>query len=117
VVVPESVSYRWTASMIRIARKDAPVEGKVYELAADGSIEEDDGRLKVIVGQYLPDFFMDDRMVSSKGDEPNNPTVRLTVYAGEEVIYTGWAFEKYPEMHAFVHPKYTISLVGGVEKK
>ena len=117
IVVPEEVSRKWTAARIKIARKDDPEGGEIHEVAPDGSVQLEEGGLRVEVGQYLPDFFMNEQIVSTKSGEPNNPTVRLTVFEGDNEVYSGWAFERYPDMHAFVHPVYTISLVGGVSSE
>ncbi len=115
VVVPEDVKNTWTAAKIAVKKKDGSLD-KIYEVAPGKSIEIAGSKLKVEVGQYLPDFTMDGQSITSKSNEPINPTVRMTIYDGDKEIYKGWAFEKYPEAHSFNHPDYSVTLLGGVKK-
>ncbi len=117
LVVPDSVKKTWVAAKVLVAKKGSNDQGKVYEIAADKSVTVPGTNLRVEVGQYLPDFQMDGQSITSKSDDAVNPTVRMTVFEGDKEIYKGWAFEKYPEAHAFTHPDYSITLVGGVKAK
>jgi hypothetical protein len=117
VVVPDSVKKNWPAVKILVKKLNAKDDGKVFEVKAGQKIDVPGSSLKVEVGQYLPDFFMDGASITSKSDVQINPTVRMTIFDGDKQIYQGWAFEKYPEAHAFTHPEYSITLAGGVKAK
>jgi hypothetical protein len=115
VVVPDSVKKTWPAAKILIKKKSGGDAGKTYEIKADGSVTIPGTKIKVEVGQYLPDFFMDGQTITSKSDVQINPTVRLTITEGDKELYKGWAFEKYPDAHPFVNQEYSVTLVGGVK--
>ncbi len=117
VVVPDSVKKTWPAVKILVKKLNAKDDGKIIEVKAGQKVDVAGSTLKVEVGQYLPDFFMDGASITSKSDVQINPTVRLTIFDGDKQIYSGWAFEKYPEAHAFTHPEYSITLAGGVKAK
>jgi hypothetical protein len=117
VVVPDAVKKMWPAVKIMVKKKNSSDEGKVYEVAAGKSFEIPGTKLTVEAGQYLPDFLMDGQTITSKSETQVNPTVRLKVLDGGKEVYQGWAFEKYPEAHAFEHPDLTVTLVTGVKAK
>ncbi len=117
VVVPDSVKKMWPAVKILVKKLNAKDDGKIIEVKAGQKVDVPGSTLKVEVGQYLPDFFMDGASITSKSDVQINPTVRMTIFDGSKQIYSGWAFEKYPEAHAFTHPEYSITLAGGVKAK
>ncbi len=117
VVVPDSVKKMWPSVKILVKKLNAKDDGKIIEVKAGQKVDVPGSTLKVEVGQYLPDFFMDGASITSKSDVQINPTVRMTIFDGNKQIYSGWAFEKYPEAHAFTHPEYSITLAGGVKAK
>ncbi len=117
VVVPDSVKKMWPSVKILVKKLNAKDDGKIIEVKAGQKVDVPGSTLKVEVGQYLPDFFMDGASITSKSDVQINPTVRMTIFDGDKQIYSGWAFEKYPEAHAFTHPEYSITLAGGVKAK
>ena len=117
VVVPDAVQKMWPAVKIMVKKKNSTDEGKVYEVAAGKSFEIPGTKLTVEAGQYLPDFFMDGQTITSKSETPVNPTVRLKISDDGKEVYQGWAFEKYPEAHAFEHAEYAVTLVSGVKAK
>jgi hypothetical protein len=114
VVVPDNVKKAWPKAKIEVKKKDGK-DGKIYEVTAGQSIDIPGSTLKVEVGQYLPDFFMDGQTITSKSDVQINPAVQITVTEGANQIFRQHIFEKYPEAHMFNHPEWTISLVGGVK--
>ncbi len=116
VVVSDDIKKMWPAAKILVKKKDGSDEGKVYEVAAGKSINIPGTKLRIEVGQYVPDFFMDGQTVGSKSADPNNPTVPLSVFEGDQELYRGFAFEKFPETHAFSHADYSVILLGGVKK-
>ncbi|NIQ02939.1 MAG: DUF2155 domain-containing protein, partial [Nitrospinaceae bacterium] len=44
-----------------------------------------------------------------------NPAVQLVVEREGEIIYKGWAFEKFPDLYSFEHKDYQLQLVGYVK--
>ncbi|MEE9523453.1 MAG: hypothetical protein V3V59_01740 [Thermodesulfovibrionales bacterium] len=114
IVVPDGVKSKWTAVVLVL-------EDKVASKAEDITIKLDseyaipDSNLKVMVGDYLPDFRMDGLTITSASDQPNNPAVHVKVFEGDAEIFKGWIYSKFPTIHPFQHEKYGLQLKEAVE--
>jgi len=53
---------------------------------------------------------MSSQGIITLSDEPKNPAAQVAISEDGEVIFEGWLFKLYPEVHAFQHPRYTIIL-------
>jgi cytochrome c biogenesis protein len=50
------------------------------------------------VRRFVPDFVIGEgNQVQSRSMEPNNPAALVEVWKGEERVYSGWSFAKYPD--------------------
>jgi cytochrome c biogenesis protein len=52
----------------------------------------------VVVRQFVPDFVIGEgNKVQSRSQEPNNPAAMVEAWKGEERVFSGWIFAKYPD--------------------
>lgn len=52
----------------------------------------------VAVSRFVPDFVIGEgNQVQTRSLEPNNPAALIEVYKGDEKVYSGWTFAKYPD--------------------
>lgn len=59
---------------------------------------EDPDFTHLAVRQFVPDFVMGEgNEVQTRSLEPNNPAALVDVWKGEERVYSGWTFAKYPD--------------------
>jgi hypothetical protein len=114
VVVPDSVKGKWSAVVITIEDKVANTSEDVkIPINSDYTIK--DSNVKIKVGDFLPDFKMDGITITSSSNELKNPAVRVIVYEGDEEIFKGWLYSKFPAIHPFQHEKYSLLLKEGVK--
>jgi hypothetical protein len=59
---------------------------------------------------------MSSDMITSSGIEPENPAARIRVAENGKVLFTGWVFKRFPDVHPFSHPRFSLRLDGGVRK-
>ncbi len=113
--VPPAVSQAFTG--IKIAWKDKS-DGKegVIEVPLGGATPLPDPSLVVRGDAYLPAFTMGGGSITSDGIEEKNPAARITVFDKGKEIFGGWIFTRFPEVHPFGHPRFQLTLVGGVAK-
>jgi hypothetical protein len=52
---------------------------------------------------------------SSTGEE--NPAARIAVAEKGNEIFAGWIFTRFPDVHPFQHPRFSLTLEGGVPRK
>jgi cytochrome c biogenesis protein len=53
---------------------------------------------QVAVRDFVPDFVLGEgNRVQSRSDEPNNPAAFVEAWKGEERIFSGWIFARYPD--------------------
>jgi len=59
---------------------------------------EDPDFTHLVVSKFVPDFVIGEgNEVQTRSMEPNNPAAQVEVWKGEERIYTGWSFAKFPD--------------------
>lgn len=115
VVVPESVKGKWSAVKILFEDKGSKkAQELTVKLNSEYKIPNTD--LKLVVGDFLPDFRMDAGIITSASNELNNPAVAVKVYEGDREIFKGWLYMKFPTIHPFEHPKYGLTLKEGIKK-
>ena len=71
-----------------------PLSLKVGERVA----VEDPDFTHLSVHRFVPDFVIGEgNQVQTRSYEPNNPAALIEVWKGEERVYSGWSFAKYPD--------------------
>lgn len=114
VVLPDSVKGKWSAVVITITDKTAGTSEDV-KIPVNTTHNIKDSNVSIAVGDFLPDFKMDGITITSSTNEPNNPAVRVVVHEGEEEIFKGWLYSKFPAIHPFQHERYELLLKEGVK--
>lgn len=115
VIVPPEVQKKWDS--VRLIFEDRHIRKKaeyVVKLNSEFSLTGTD--LKILCKDFLPDIKMERDIITSKSNEPNNPAVRVVIYERDQTIFNGWLYSKYPEIHAFEHPRYSIILKEGIKR-
>ncbi len=122
VVIPESVKGKWSAVKI-IFEDKVSKKTQEYTINLNSDFKIPNSNLKVYVGEFLPDFKIDDTVLTSASNQPNNPAVGIRVYEGTTQIFPttgkkwGWLFSKMPTVHPLNHEKYNLILKEGIAKK
>ncbi len=96
-----SYGWDWNSSRIELeVRKRADAAfSKVVSLKVGERIPIDDPDVShVVVRQFVPDFIIGEgNKVQSRSQEPNNPAALVEAWKGEERVFQGWIFAKYPD--------------------
>jgi cytochrome c biogenesis protein len=72
------------------------------------SIEGEDIQLMAL--HFLPDFVINDKNeISTRSNEPNNPATFIEGWQGEQRIFSGWIFAKFPDF-ARIHSEKEMDL-------
>jgi len=115
LVVPETVKGKW--SKVKLVLQDKTAQKSTEYLINIGSeFNVPDTKLKIVVGEFLPDFRMDGAIITSGSNEPNNPAVKIEVLENGKSIFKGWLYAKFPAIHPFEHERYGLTLKEGVRK-
>ena len=115
IVVPDSVKGKWSAVKIVVEDKTAK-KAQEFTVKLNSEFQIPNSDLKVVVGEFLPDFRMGEGSATSASNETNNPAVRVRVIEKGKEIHKGWLYAKFPTIHPFEHPKYGLALKEGVKK-
>jgi hypothetical protein len=113
VVVPDSVKGKWKAVKIAVTDK-ASNKSIEYTVPLGTEFNIPDTGLVISVENFLPQFSMNGSMVTSQSNDPKNPAAQAKITEGGKELFKGWLFAMFPAVHAFQHPKYTVTLVSGV---
>ncbi|MDG1843772.1 MAG: hypothetical protein P8I98_05580 [Nitrospinaceae bacterium] len=114
IVVPSEVEGKWNSVKILIQNKEDEELESIHTLKLGSSITPVGSGLTVTVGSFLPNFVMDKKTYTSKGNKLLNPAVQLIVEESGKIIYKGWAFAKFPTMYKFEHKSISIKLLGAM---
>jgi hypothetical protein len=72
--------------------------------------------LDVRADVFLPAFTMSAEAITSTGVEPENPAARIAVLENGKEIFAGWIFTRFPDVHPFQHPRFSLLLAGGIRR-
>ncbi len=115
VKVPEDVKTTWKKVVLSIhvikTRKQKTV---VLPIGRKTKIQGTPFKIEVVY--FLPNFTMGGSLITSKDNEQKNPAAKVRVYQDGTLIWTGWLFQRYPQVHPFTHVDYHIFLVKGLKK-
>lgn len=116
LVVPPEVTAAY--SSIRLGWKDSETgkEGTV-EVPIGGAAGLPGSDLEVRGDVFLPSFSMSAEEITSTGTGQENPAARIAVLEKGSEIFAGWIFTRFPEVHPFQHPRFSLRLEGGVPRK
>jgi len=109
VKISEDIKNAWKQASVFVKNKKTG-DGKIYNVQLNSDFKISATSLVVKVGAFIPDFHIGKDYISSKSKELNNPALQVTVMDGEKEVYRGWLFSKFPDMHTFEHPEYSLSL-------
>jgi hypothetical protein len=113
IVVPSFVAGKWKAVKISVFDK-SNLSQKVYTIPIGGKLTIRDSSMIIQVDTFLPAFTMEGSTMTSASNELKNPGVKVQITENGAVIFKGWLFSKFPNTHAFMHPKYGFTLVAVV---
>ena len=114
IVVPSEVEGKWNSVKILIQNKEDDELEAIHTIKLGSSMIPVGSGLTLTVGSFLPNFVMDKKTYTSKGNKPLNPAVQLIVEESGKIIYEGWAFAKFPTMYKFEHKSISIKLLGAM---
>ncbi len=121
IVVPESVQGKWKGVVLTVENKETQkTEEFIIDLNSDFNLPNSD--LKISVGEFMPYFKMEGLTITSVSNELINPAVGVKIFENDRQIFPttedkwGWLYTKFPKIHPFEHPKYSIKLKEGVKK-
>ena len=121
IVMPDAVKGQWKAVVLQVESK-ATKKTAEYTVNLNSDFKVPSSNLKITVGEFLPDFRLNLLEVTSPTNEPNNPAVGVRIFDGSKQVFPapgkkwGWLYAKFPTMHPFEHPDFSIVLKSGVKK-
>ena len=97
----QSYGWDWTRSrvVLEIRKPGDPAVLKTMTLnvGQQAPVESADVT-SVVVRRFVPDFVIGEgNQIQSRSEEPNNPAALVEAWKGEERIFSGWVFAKYPD--------------------
>lgn len=113
--VPPEVVKAWSG--IRLRWKDSS-NGKdgTLDVPLGGSAPLPFSDIQVRADVFLPAFTMTGDAITSSSIEPENPAARIAVVEKGKSLFEGWVFTRFPDVHPFQHPRFSLRLEGGVRR-
>jgi len=115
VEVPEVVKGKWKGVVLVVEDKEKK-DTKEHTVNLGEKFKIPGSDLAIEVKEYFPSFVMQGSSITSTSNEANNPAAQVVVTEGGSEVFSGWLFARYPTTHAFSHPRFAITLKGGVPK-
>jgi hypothetical protein len=115
LVVPPEVTAAYSA--IKLGWKDSETgKGGTVEVPIGGSAPLPGSDLEIRADVFLPSFSMTAEAITSTGTGQENPAARIAVLEKGKDLFAGWIFTRFPEVHPFQHPRFSLKLEGGVPR-
>ncbi len=112
-VVPEGVKGNWEAVRLVVDDKHEN-KSKEYIVGLNDKLIIPNSNIVVEVGEFLPDFKIDESSFTSASNELGNPAVYVNILENGKSIFDGWLFSMFPTIHPFHHDQFKVILKGGV---
>ena len=115
VTVPHAVKGSWKAVKVEVEYKKAKSKKTLtVPLNSDLKIPDTDMTLKV--GNFLPHFSMTADSITSNSNNLENPAVSIDIVQGGKIVFHGWLFSKFPDIHPFQNDAIGLKLLEAVKK-
>jgi hypothetical protein len=116
VVVPSFQDGKWKALKLELTDL-ASKKVTTVSVPLTGDTALANTGLTIHVDAILCDFGMGEGVITSRSEKLNNPAAQVKITEGGKDVFKGWMFAKFPETHAFEHPKFGLKLVDFVPAK
>jgi len=113
--VPPEVVKAWSGIRLHWKDSQSGKEGSL-DVPLGGGAMLPDSQLQVSADVFLPAFTMTADAITSSSIEPENPAARIEVLEKGNSIFSGWVFTRFPDVHPFQHPRFSLRLEGGVRR-
>ena len=113
------MSYGWNWDNprleITVKKKSDPAFSSTVQMNMGERVPfENKGPIRISVRRFVPDFILGEgNEVQSRSEEPNNPAAQVEAWKGDERVFSGWVFAKYPDfeqMHSGQPTELSFSL-------
>ena len=116
LVVPPEVTSAYSGVQIGWRDSESGKEG-VLDVPIGGAAPLLSTDLVIRADVFLPSFSMSAEEITSTGIGQENPAARIAVLESGREIFAGWIFKRFPDVHPFQHPRFSLKLEGGVSRK
>jgi hypothetical protein len=117
IIVPQEVSDKYKSLILGVKNEKEGIDVQTEVLI--GQTAEIKGTpYSVLVENYLPDFVINGETVfTTRTAEENNPAAKIKVFEGDNMVFDGWLYKNFPDMHgSFSNPDYVLSMIKSVSK-
>lgn len=100
VFYQSSYGWDWTSPSVEIwaKKRQNPSFLKKMELKIRERVPLEGEDIEVSMLEFIPDFVIGDQgQITTRSLEPNNPAAFIEGWQGEEKIFSGWIFAKFPD--------------------
>ncbi|MEK7307432.1 MAG: hypothetical protein AAB014_07315 [Nitrospirota bacterium] len=112
-IIPEDVRKKWKG--VRLVVEDLRRKSMdEYSLNIGEELKIPESRMTIKVVEFLPDLKIDERkegtVFTSETDELKNPAVHIVIKDDGNIVFKGWLFSLFPDIHPFRHERFGITL-------
>jgi hypothetical protein len=107
------IAAAWNGIRVHVVGRESG-EGNMFEVALGETVALGDSGLTLTADVFIPDFVMDERGITSRSAETQNPAARVVISEEGMADYEGWLFAAMPEIHPYPHDRYQVLLIGGI---
>ncbi|MBN2653746.1 MAG: hypothetical protein JXR79_01340 [Nitrospirae bacterium] len=114
VDVPDDVKKTWKKVVLIVEDRDNKKKMEyVADIGSEISLADSDVKVKVLY--FLPHFMIQEEKVTSLSNNPDNPSVRLSIKEKGKEIFDNWIYSKHPDIYTFDHSRFSIILKEGLK--
>ncbi len=112
-IIPEDIRKKWKG--VRLVVEDLRRKSMdEYSLNIGEELKLPESRVTIKVVEFLPDLKIDERkegtIFTSETNELKNPAVHIVIKDDGNIVFKGWLFSLFPDIHPFRHERFGITL-------
>jgi hypothetical protein len=112
-IIPEDIRKKWKG--VRLVVEDLRRKTMdEYSLNIGEELKIPESRMTIKVVEFLPDLKIDERkegtVFTSETNELKNPAVHVVIKDDGNIVFKGWLFSLFPDIHPFRHERFGIIL-------
>ena len=112
-IISDDVRKKWKGIKLVVEDRERKSIDE-YSVNIGGEFNIPESKIFVRVVEFLPDLKIDDRpegtIFTSETNELKNPAAHLIIKEDGRILFKGWLFSLFPDIHPFKHDRFGIIL-------
>lgn len=112
-IIPDDIRKKWKGIKLVVEDRQRKYIDE-YSVNIGDELTIPQSKMVIKVVEFLPDLKIDERkegtVFTSETNELKNPAVHILIKEDGKVVFKGWLFSLFPDIHPFKHERFGVIL-------